>query len=158
MKNAEFRNWLRVMDIDAQDLYQLFQIIDEDGSGEIDPTEFIDALYRMKNAESKTATKFVKHIVESLEKKQSDVNTKLDTLDDLTATIAKLQKTMEGGEIKSPRSPATGRRDRKAKTMPPSDSSSLMAKLAIEPSSEPRSPIGVDRKDWTTSFEAGLRD
>eukprot|EP00929_Paragymnodinium_shiwhaense_P101490 TRINITY_DN64637_c0_g1_i1.p1 TRINITY_DN64637_c0_g1~~TRINITY_DN64637_c0_g1_i1.p1 ORF type:complete len:837 (-),score=199.67 TRINITY_DN64637_c0_g1_i1:293-2803(-) len=77
----EFRNWLRVMDIDAQDLWQLFQIIDEDGSGEIDPTEFIDALYRMKNTDSKTATKFVKHIVEGLEKRQGEMALKMEGIE-----------------------------------------------------------------------------
>jgi len=65
-KVAEFRYWLRVLDIDAKDLYQLFQIVDIDGSGEIDPSEFIEAMYRMKNAESKTATRFVKHLVTRL--------------------------------------------------------------------------------------------
>jgi len=69
-KVAEFRHWLRVLDIDARDLEQLFSIVDEDGSGEIDPNEFIDAMYRMKNAESKTATRFVKHQVAKIHEEQ----------------------------------------------------------------------------------------
>merc|ERR1712079_450182 len=60
---AEFAQWLRVLDIDSQDLHQLFQMVDADGSGEIDPNEFIEAMYRLKHTESKTATRFVKQLV-----------------------------------------------------------------------------------------------
>eukprot|EP00929_Paragymnodinium_shiwhaense_P117458 TRINITY_DN8805_c0_g6_i1.p1 TRINITY_DN8805_c0_g6~~TRINITY_DN8805_c0_g6_i1.p1 ORF type:complete len:747 (-),score=141.72 TRINITY_DN8805_c0_g6_i1:145-2385(-) len=69
----EFRDWLRVMDIDASDLARLFVILDGDGSGEVDVEEFMDALYRLKNAESRTTTKLVKHIVDAVEKKQDDM-------------------------------------------------------------------------------------
>jgi len=75
---AEFRHWLRVMDIDARDLRQLFLIVDEDESGEIDPDEFIEAMYRMKNTESKTATKFVKHLVTKLDLQQQDLKVDLE--------------------------------------------------------------------------------
>eukprot|EP00405_Crypthecodinium_cohnii_P038636 CAMPEP_0206544432 /NCGR_PEP_ID=MMETSP0325_2-20121206/11522_1 /ASSEMBLY_ACC=CAM_ASM_000347 /TAXON_ID=2866 /ORGANISM="Crypthecodinium cohnii, Strain Seligo" /LENGTH=424 /DNA_ID=CAMNT_0054043195 /DNA_START=35 /DNA_END=1308 /DNA_ORIENTATION=+ len=49
-KVSEFARWLRVMDIDASDLEQLFRIVDASGSGEICPEEFIEAMYRMKTA------------------------------------------------------------------------------------------------------------
>jgi len=77
---AEFRRWLRVMDIDSQDLKQLFSIVDEDGSGEIDPGEFIEAMYRMHTADSKTAVKFVKHIVSRMDKQQNDFHGKLEKI------------------------------------------------------------------------------
>eukprot|EP00445_Apocalathium_hangoei_P064608 CAMPEP_0204119168 /NCGR_PEP_ID=MMETSP0361-20130328/6955_1 /ASSEMBLY_ACC=CAM_ASM_000343 /TAXON_ID=268821 /ORGANISM="Scrippsiella Hangoei, Strain SHTV-5" /LENGTH=690 /DNA_ID=CAMNT_0051070275 /DNA_START=95 /DNA_END=2167 /DNA_ORIENTATION=+ len=69
-KEPEFQRWLRVMDIDSRDLEQLFSIVDEDGSGEIDPAEFIEAMYRMRTADSKTAIKFVKHIVSRMDQQQ----------------------------------------------------------------------------------------
>jgi len=69
-QEPEFQRWLRVMDIDSRDLEQLFSIVDEDGSGEIDPGEFIEAMYRMRTADSKTAIKFVKHIVSRMDQQQ----------------------------------------------------------------------------------------
>merc|ERR1719310_711038 len=83
-KVREFKNWLRVMDIDWYDLRKLFDIIDEDGSGEIDPEEFIEFLYRMKNAESTTTTKFIKHMVEGLEKKSTEIMEKMAKLDEVS--------------------------------------------------------------------------
>lgn len=65
----EFAVVLRVLDIDNEDLYQLFRIIDEDGSGEINLQEFVDVMYRMRHTDSKTATKFVKHMVSRLDSK-----------------------------------------------------------------------------------------
>eukprot|EP00429_Kryptoperidinium_foliaceum_P063563 CAMPEP_0176061660 /NCGR_PEP_ID=MMETSP0120_2-20121206/30744_1 /TAXON_ID=160619 /ORGANISM="Kryptoperidinium foliaceum, Strain CCMP 1326" /LENGTH=653 /DNA_ID=CAMNT_0017395221 /DNA_START=24 /DNA_END=1981 /DNA_ORIENTATION=- len=65
---AEFRQWLRVLDVDAQDLQELFDLVDQDGSGEIDPEEFIDVLFRMKNTDTKTATRFLKGMVTRMER------------------------------------------------------------------------------------------
>jgi len=86
----EFAQWLRVLDIDAEDLYQLFRIVDEDGSGEIDPQEFVNAMYRLKHTESKTATKLVKHIVSRLDVKHDEA------VLEMTEHIKALQSTMTG--------------------------------------------------------------
>mmetsp|Transcript_119481 Transcript_119481/g.254953 ORF Transcript_119481/g.254953 Transcript_119481/m.254953 type:complete len:419 (+) Transcript_119481:2-1258(+) len=91
-KVAEFRHWLRVLDIDAKDLHQLFQMVDADGSGEIDPEEFIEAMYRMKNAESKTATRFVKHLVTKLDNKQEDFE---GALKDMQLKVSTFDETIE---------------------------------------------------------------
>eukprot|EP00930_Biecheleria_cincta_P006997 TRINITY_DN108134_c0_g1_i1.p1 TRINITY_DN108134_c0_g1~~TRINITY_DN108134_c0_g1_i1.p1 ORF type:complete len:432 (+),score=77.71 TRINITY_DN108134_c0_g1_i1:35-1297(+) len=56
----EFRDRLRVMDIDQSDLEQLFHMLDESGDGVVEPTAFIHALSRWKFA-SKTADRFVKY-------------------------------------------------------------------------------------------------
>mmetsp|Transcript_78352 Transcript_78352/g.254573 ORF Transcript_78352/g.254573 Transcript_78352/m.254573 type:complete len:680 (+) Transcript_78352:80-2119(+) len=80
-KVAEFRHWLRVMDIDATGLEQLFNIVDEDGSGEIDPSEFVEAMYRMKNADAKTATTFVKHMVTRMDQEQQKMKVHLAGLE-----------------------------------------------------------------------------
>jgi len=82
-KEAEFLRWLRVMDIDSRDLEQLFSIVDEDGSGEIDPGEFIEAMYRMRTADSRTAMKFVKQIVSRIDKQQKDLNGKFEKIFDV---------------------------------------------------------------------------
>mmetsp|Transcript_20851 Transcript_20851/g.54271 ORF Transcript_20851/g.54271 Transcript_20851/m.54271 type:complete len:299 (-) Transcript_20851:135-1031(-) len=88
-KVSEFSQWLRVMDIDDGDLRQLFEIVDGDGSGEVDPQEFADAMFRMKNTEAKTATKFVKHLVTRLDYEARDMHA------DLTLTLAGLTERTE---------------------------------------------------------------
>ena len=55
-----FQSRLRVMDIDEHDLQQLFQMIDEDGSGTIEVAEFIGPLSRWAH-DSKTAPRFIKY-------------------------------------------------------------------------------------------------
>jgi hypothetical protein len=66
----EMSQKLRVMDIQGGDLAQLFQMLDEDGSGEVDPEEFIETLYRMKCGDDKTASTFVKHYVVHMKQEQ----------------------------------------------------------------------------------------
>lgn len=68
----EFSDWLRVLDIDQADLHQLFLIVDEDRSGEIDAEEFVEALFRLRHSESRTATRFVKQLVEKLHSRQTE--------------------------------------------------------------------------------------
>eukprot|EP00933_Yihiella_yeosuensis_P027026 TRINITY_DN20968_c3_g1_i1.p1 TRINITY_DN20968_c3_g1~~TRINITY_DN20968_c3_g1_i1.p1 ORF type:complete len:390 (+),score=72.33 TRINITY_DN20968_c3_g1_i1:2-1171(+) len=60
MKNSQFRDRLRVMDIDEQDLEQFFDMVDADGSGSVEPEEFNSALSRWMT-ESRTASRFVKY-------------------------------------------------------------------------------------------------
>eukprot|EP00929_Paragymnodinium_shiwhaense_P077600 TRINITY_DN39980_c0_g1_i1.p1 TRINITY_DN39980_c0_g1~~TRINITY_DN39980_c0_g1_i1.p1 ORF type:complete len:676 (+),score=95.61 TRINITY_DN39980_c0_g1_i1:115-2142(+) len=105
----EFRNWLRVMDIDSTDLERLFGIIDDDGSGEVDLKEFMDALYRMKNAESRTATKFVKHTVEKLEKKSDEfmVRVAID-LAGINKELRRLQRQLQERSITTKRCEVLG--------------------------------------------------
>jgi Ca2+-binding EF-hand superfamily protein len=74
---AKFGRGLRVMDFGARDLELLFQIVDEDNSGVIDPAEFIEAMYRMKTADSKTATTFVKHSVTRIVEGHKELNDRL---------------------------------------------------------------------------------
>eukprot|EP00401_Gymnodinium_catenatum_P018165 CAMPEP_0117490016 /NCGR_PEP_ID=MMETSP0784-20121206/17335_1 /TAXON_ID=39447 /ORGANISM="" /LENGTH=283 /DNA_ID=CAMNT_0005284765 /DNA_START=19 /DNA_END=870 /DNA_ORIENTATION=+ len=93
-KVAEFRHWLRVLDIDGRDLEQLFSIVDEDGSGEIDPTEFIEAMYRIKNAESKTATRFVKHQVTKLHEEQQKFQESMQSRIEDTAAMIQQQEAV----------------------------------------------------------------
>ncbi|CAE7772901.1 unnamed protein product, partial [Symbiodinium pilosum] len=45
-QDTEFQSRLRVMDIDEVDLEQLFEMIDADGSGSVEASEFIGPLSR----------------------------------------------------------------------------------------------------------------
>lgn len=76
----EFRSRLRVMDIDEQDLQQLFHMLDADGSEGVEPEEFIQALSRWLR-ESKTATRFVKYNMMRFIAQQADVMEKLQQLE-----------------------------------------------------------------------------
>eukprot|EP00930_Biecheleria_cincta_P025357 TRINITY_DN18066_c0_g1_i1.p1 TRINITY_DN18066_c0_g1~~TRINITY_DN18066_c0_g1_i1.p1 ORF type:complete len:590 (+),score=100.42 TRINITY_DN18066_c0_g1_i1:45-1814(+) len=60
----EFQNRLRVMDIDPQDLEQLFYMVDADGGGTIDQEEFTGTLSRWMVNDSKTAARFAKHNIQ----------------------------------------------------------------------------------------------
>jgi len=74
---SEFRHWLVVLDVDAEDLMQLFDFVDRDKNGYVEPTEFIEALYRVKHTESRTAVRFVKTIVTDIHKKVQSLETEV---------------------------------------------------------------------------------
>eukprot|EP00929_Paragymnodinium_shiwhaense_P002756 TRINITY_DN10303_c0_g1_i4.p1 TRINITY_DN10303_c0_g1~~TRINITY_DN10303_c0_g1_i4.p1 ORF type:complete len:641 (+),score=119.96 TRINITY_DN10303_c0_g1_i4:223-2145(+) len=76
----DFQDWLRVMDIDEADLGRLFRMIDNDRSGSIELAEFIDVLYRLRNAEEKTTGKMVKHMLDNLEQVTSSLVLRIDAL------------------------------------------------------------------------------
>mmetsp|Transcript_13170 Transcript_13170/g.23523 ORF Transcript_13170/g.23523 Transcript_13170/m.23523 type:complete len:676 (+) Transcript_13170:217-2244(+) len=80
----EFRDRLRVMDIDAADLEQLFVMLDVQNRGLIAPAQFINALSRWV-FDSKTANRFIKYnMLRSMQMQtemQHQMNTRLDQLD-----------------------------------------------------------------------------
>eukprot|EP00930_Biecheleria_cincta_P039548 TRINITY_DN2717_c0_g2_i1.p1 TRINITY_DN2717_c0_g2~~TRINITY_DN2717_c0_g2_i1.p1 ORF type:complete len:739 (-),score=146.66 TRINITY_DN2717_c0_g2_i1:280-2445(-) len=86
-KVPEFRSRLRVMDIDQDDLQQLFYMLDEDLSGAIAPEEFIYALSRWLN-ESKTASRFVKYNV------MRSMNTQNELLDFMRQRLDRIDKQL----------------------------------------------------------------
>ncbi|CAE7594193.1 unnamed protein product [Symbiodinium natans] len=59
-KDPEFQSRLRVMDIDEVDLQQLFEMIDVNGEGSIEASDFIWPLSRWVH-DSKTAPRFIKY-------------------------------------------------------------------------------------------------
>merc|ERR1712100_408824 len=79
----EFQQICRVMDIQTDDLEQLFIMVDEDGSGEIDEDEFVNAIYRMKCGEGKTAALFTKQAVMFLKKELGRMMEKTERLESL---------------------------------------------------------------------------
>jgi len=85
-KVREFRQYLQILDIDDNDLDELFGMIDYDGSGEVDPDEFIEALYRIKTTEPKTATRFVKYMVQNLVMQRQCFEEQLDAIQEQAKT------------------------------------------------------------------------
>eukprot|EP00928_Gymnodinium_smaydae_P080612 TRINITY_DN6427_c0_g1_i1.p2 TRINITY_DN6427_c0_g1~~TRINITY_DN6427_c0_g1_i1.p2 ORF type:complete len:298 (+),score=78.87 TRINITY_DN6427_c0_g1_i1:1338-2231(+) len=59
----EFADTLRVMDIKRDDLQMVFNILDSDGSGDVEYKEFVDQLHKMKSHDVHTLIVFVKYYV-----------------------------------------------------------------------------------------------
>eukprot|EP00434_Breviolum_minutum_P032537 symbB.v1.2.028776.t1/scaffold3081.1/size64104/4 len=78
-KDHEFQSRLRVMDIDEADLVQLFDMIDTDGSGFIEPNEFIKPLSRWVH-DSKTAPRFIKYNMLRIMQEQQELQAKQEEL------------------------------------------------------------------------------
>eukprot|EP00928_Gymnodinium_smaydae_P025639 TRINITY_DN2035_c0_g4_i2.p1 TRINITY_DN2035_c0_g4~~TRINITY_DN2035_c0_g4_i2.p1 ORF type:complete len:503 (-),score=75.14 TRINITY_DN2035_c0_g4_i2:312-1820(-) len=76
----EFRQWLRVLDIDSNDLRSLYDILDEARSGCVSSEEFITVMYRLKNTESKTAVRLMKCLVHTIDDKIANIQKDLDSL------------------------------------------------------------------------------
>jgi len=98
----EFRNWLRVLDIDTDDLYQLTSLIDSDGSGIVDQKEFIDALYRLRSTDIRTVTRMTKELVSKMSEDLLQVKDKIVGPLHLSQSNTGLQQLMEANrDIKS---------------------------------------------------------
>jgi len=109
---AEFRHWLRVLDIDQRDLEQLFSLIDEDESGEIDAMEFVEAMYRMRNTESRSATMLVKHMVMNVGKDTKTFKAEVcDNIRELHEKIdrsSRIGRSSQGSGRRTPRQRGDG--------------------------------------------------
>jgi hypothetical protein len=60
------------MDIERKDVEAVFKILDEDGSGDVDYSEFVEQLHKMKNSDSHTLLIFIKHYVKCIHEELSD--------------------------------------------------------------------------------------
>eukprot|EP00929_Paragymnodinium_shiwhaense_P019475 TRINITY_DN13262_c0_g1_i3.p1 TRINITY_DN13262_c0_g1~~TRINITY_DN13262_c0_g1_i3.p1 ORF type:complete len:737 (-),score=92.90 TRINITY_DN13262_c0_g1_i3:446-2626(-) len=98
--SKEFGQWLRVMDLDGNDLQRLFSMLDVDRNGAIEIEEFIDMLHRLKNAESRTTVKMVKHVVETVEQA---VNLLASNVDSLHKRFEALHAQLSSSPCASPR-------------------------------------------------------
>jgi len=86
----EFKQRLRLMNIGLDDLQQLFSLLDEDGSGTIEPAEFAEVFYRLKTTDSTVATVFQKHYIMEIKKKQVRMMTMLH---DMNCKLAHLENS-----------------------------------------------------------------
>merc|ERR1712113_539523 len=74
--HPEFASILRTMDISEQDLEVLFGILDTDGSGDVQYSEFVEQLHAMKHHEANTLLVFIKFYVMELRKMFLDLQQK----------------------------------------------------------------------------------
>jgi len=82
--NLEFADTLRMMDIQPEDMDVVFNILDTDGSGDIDYMEFAEQLQKMKEKNHITMLCFIQHYVVEIRKKLQEDMRRLH--EDLTAT------------------------------------------------------------------------
>lgn len=111
-RDAEFQSRLRVMDIDEDDLRQLFDMIDTTGEGTIKADEFIAPLSRWVH-DSKTAPRFIKYnLMRALEQQEELYIFCQDYFDNLGSRMDflahALQKMYENNTITTSLGPVPG--------------------------------------------------
>eukprot|EP00931_Biecheleriopsis_adriatica_P104680 TRINITY_DN79320_c0_g1_i1.p1 TRINITY_DN79320_c0_g1~~TRINITY_DN79320_c0_g1_i1.p1 ORF type:complete len:666 (-),score=137.86 TRINITY_DN79320_c0_g1_i1:4-2001(-) len=80
-KDENFRSRLRILDIDENDLENLFGMLDADDGGTIDVEEFVTALSRWRH-DSKTANRFSKYNIMRLLDRQGDIHQQVELLNE----------------------------------------------------------------------------
>mmetsp|Transcript_159649 Transcript_159649/g.291326 ORF Transcript_159649/g.291326 Transcript_159649/m.291326 type:complete len:645 (+) Transcript_159649:68-2002(+) len=91
--NEAFRTTLNAMDLKKQDLVAVFEILDKDGSGDVEYEEFVSELHKMRSSDSHTMLVFIKHYVTDLQK---TVNSELCTTQrQVAGGILKLQEILD---------------------------------------------------------------
>lgn len=70
--HVQFRNLISSMDVSKEDIKFVFSILDEDKSGDVGYTEFMEQLHKMKANDSHTLLVFIKHYVTDLEQKMTE--------------------------------------------------------------------------------------
>jgi len=58
---------LTAIDIDREDLATVFNILDKDGSGDIDYTEFVDQLHKLRTEDQHTLIIFIMHYIKAVQ-------------------------------------------------------------------------------------------
>jgi len=127
-RDGAFQSRLRVMDIDEQDLEQLFHMIDADQSGTIEIAEFIGPLSRWAH-DSKTAPRFIKYNMLQTMHLQEDMydlsvncfRELADRIDELALEIASTRRA--GSKTRHQEEPMEGPAPTDGPTMVPSDRS-----------------------------------
>jgi len=89
-ENVDFQNAMKVMDITRDDISIVFNMIDSDGSGEVNFEEFLHGLTKMKSENAHTLLMFIKFYVQECRHSLADQMKFLHgTLDRRTADLEK---------------------------------------------------------------------
>jgi len=105
--NVEFASTLNLMDVGADDLEMVFEILDEDKSGTVTFTEFVDQLHKMKTQESHTLLIFIKHHVNEIREKvtqqlslvRDDLMTKMEDHEQRVAELLAIAKDPNAQQV-----------------------------------------------------------
>lgn len=91
--NADFFAILQSMDINTDDIALVFEVMDSDGSGEVNYKEFVEQLHMLQNFNSHTLLYFVRHHVEVL---RSMVGKQSDAIEDLMGRLRPGETSLDG--------------------------------------------------------------
>lgn len=75
--NKEFFEMMHMMDVEREDMEQVFRMLDHDKSGDVEYTEFVEQLYKMQTQESHSLLMFIRYTVNEC---RSDISNMLDLL------------------------------------------------------------------------------
>lgn len=87
--NNEFRVAMASMDVERDDISNLFSILDEDDSGEVSYDEFIDQLYKTKTQDTHVVLVFIRGHVK-------EINSQMKTQEDQLSTLESRLDSYEG--------------------------------------------------------------
>jgi Ca2+-binding EF-hand superfamily protein len=87
--NNEFRFEMASMDVERDDISNLFSILDEDDSGEVSYDEFIDQLYKTKTQDTHVVLVFIRGHVK-------EINSQMKTQEDQLSTLESRLDSYEG--------------------------------------------------------------
>merc|ERR1712050_4582 len=68
----EFRDAMAVLDVSRDDLKSLFNILDEDYSGDVSYAEFVEQLYKMKSQDTQVMLVFIKSHLKEVQQRTED--------------------------------------------------------------------------------------
>lgn len=109
----EFVEVLKLMDIGREDLSVVFSILDQDKSGEVSYSEFVDELHNMKSKDSHTLLIFIRHYVLQI---REQMNEQMETIKNMIGhdILAPLKKHV--AQLKADRLTTVGENAEKSNT------------------------------------------
>jgi len=72
-RNARFQELMQLMDFTKEDVDVVFNMLDKDGSGDLDYDEFVEELHKMRTRDSHTMLLFIKYYVSEIKTMMTDV-------------------------------------------------------------------------------------
>jgi len=98
---GEFRNWLKVLHIDVQQLPELFHSVDKENTGEVEISQFVDHIYGIKNKSVQNILMKIDTKQNSLEERMRDILTRGSA-----AAVSEVRRSVRGSIITT-RTPIT---------------------------------------------------
>lgn len=93
--NADFKECLEVMNVTEDDMFMIFNICDEDDSGDVDYKEFVEQLRRIKNSGEQMLLHYVSEIRHAVLGIRSATKTLLQTEEQVEKEVVEVQQAAD---------------------------------------------------------------
>lgn len=113
--NPEFHLAMAAMDVSREDMSNLFNVLDEDGSGEVAYEEFVDQLHKTKTQDSHVVLVFIRGLLKDIAREVKDhdmeltkVEARLDTYEERSSDVLRMVSdlsNMGANDFRSPEQP-----------------------------------------------------